>query len=308
MRHTFTKTLLALAEADPRIVLLTGDLGYSVLEPFADAFPNRFFNMGVAEQNMIGVATGLAEAGLLPFAYSIATFATLRGYEMIRNGPVRHNLPVRIVGAGGGFEYGPAGASHHATEDIGAMRLLGGVDIVVPADAPQTATALRATYALPRPVYYRLGKDEVYAVPGLDGRYKHGRATTVRDGDALLLLTLGPLVREVLAAAACLAAEGIEASVMVVPSPVPFPADDVRDALNEHTHVMTIEDHVAAGGLGECVASLLSASGSGTRFRAACVRPGQPERVGGRAYCLRENRLDPDGLTETIRSFLGDDS
>lgn len=308
MRHTFTKTLLALAEADPRIVLLTGDLGYSVLEPFAEAFPDRFFNMGVAEQNMIGVATGLAEAGLLPFAYSIATFATLRGYEMIRNGPVRHTLPVRIVGAGGGFEYGAAGPSHHATEDIGAMRLLGGIDIVVPADAAQTATALRATHALPRPVYYRIGKDETYAVPGLDARYEHGRATIIRDGDAVLLLTLGPLVREVLEAAECLAAEGIEARVMLVPSPVPFPAGDVRDALRHHTHLMTIEDHVAPGGLGECVASLLAASGSEARFRAACVRPGKPERVGGRAYCLRENRLDPDGLAAAIRSFLGDDS
>lgn len=95
---------------------------------------------------------------------------------------------------------------------------------------------------------------------------------------------------------------------MLVPSPVPFPAGDVRDALRHHTHLMTIEDHVAPGGLGECVASLLAASGSEARFRAACVRPGKPERVGGRAYCLRENRLDPDGLAAAIRSFLGDDS
>ena len=102
-------TLTELAAQDERVVLLTGDLGFMALEPFADRFPGRFFNVGVAEQNMVGLSTGLAEAGLIPFVYSIVTFATLRAYEFIRNGPVLHRLPVRVVGVGGGFEYGPAG-------------------------------------------------------------------------------------------------------------------------------------------------------------------------------------------------------
>src|SRR5690242_21944549 len=104
MRQAFTKALTHIAENDPRIVLLTADLGYTVLEPFAERFPDRFFNVGVAEQNMVGLATGLAEAGFIPFLYSIVTFATLRAYEFIRNGPILHQLPVRIVGVGGGFE------------------------------------------------------------------------------------------------------------------------------------------------------------------------------------------------------------
>src|SRR5262245_44384130 len=108
MRMAFCRALLELADRDDRIVLLTGDLGYSVLEPFADRFPARFFNVGVAEQNMVGTATGLAEAGFIPYVYSIVTFASLRGYEFIRNGPVLHQLPVRIIGIGGGFEYGHA--------------------------------------------------------------------------------------------------------------------------------------------------------------------------------------------------------
>ena len=141
MRGTFITGLVDLAAADERIVLLTGDLGYTVIEPFADRFPERFFNVGVAEQNMIGVATGLAEAGFIPFAYSIATFASLRAYEFIRNGPVAHHLPVRIVGVGGGFEYGSAGFTHHALEDLAVMRVLPEMTVIAPADARQAGKA-----------------------------------------------------------------------------------------------------------------------------------------------------------------------
>ena len=118
MRRAFVRTLVELAAANPRLLLLTGDLGYNALEPFAERFPDRFFNAGVAEQNMVGMATGLAEAGFIPFCYSIVTFASLRPYEFIRNGPVLHRLPVRIVGMGGGFDYGPQGATHHGLEDL----------------------------------------------------------------------------------------------------------------------------------------------------------------------------------------------
>src|SRR3712207_7785086 len=114
MRLEFIKTLLEMAEEDARILLLTGDLGFLVLEPFRDRFPDRFFNVGVAEQNMVGLATGLAEAGFVPFTYSIATFAALRPYEFIRNGPVLHRLPVRMVGVGGGFDFGYNGLTHSA--------------------------------------------------------------------------------------------------------------------------------------------------------------------------------------------------
>src|SRR6478672_10951046 len=134
MRAAFARTLTELAERDPRVLLLTGDLGYMALEPFADAHPERFFNVGVAEQNMVGIATGLAEAGFVPFVYSITTFATLRPYEFIRNAPVLHDLPVRIAGVGGGFEYGHAGHTHHGLEDVGVTRLQPGLTVVAPAD------------------------------------------------------------------------------------------------------------------------------------------------------------------------------
>ena len=122
MRQAFIDALCAMATADDRVVLLTGDLGYMALEPFRERFPGRFFNAGIAEQNMIGVATGLAEAGLRPYAYSIAPFASLRPFEFIRNGPVAHQLPVRIVGMGMGFEYGHGGPTHYALEEVEGAR------------------------------------------------------------------------------------------------------------------------------------------------------------------------------------------
>jgi transketolase len=139
------------------------------LEPFMEKHADRFFNIGVAEQNMVGIATGLAESGFIPFVYSIVTFATLRPYEFIRNGPVWHRLPVRIVGVGGGFEYGAQGLSHHGLEDVGVMRVQPGMTVVAPADHEQMATALRATWNADGPVYYRIGKDD-----------KTGRARTAR--------------------------------------------------------------------------------------------------------------------------------
>src|SRR5436190_6270039 len=124
---------MSLADRDQRVLLLTGDLGFSVVEPFAERFRDRFFNVGVSEQNLIGLATGLAESGFIPFVYSIATFATLRPYEFIRNGPVLQGLQVRVLGIGGGFEYGHAGMSHHALEDLGILRLQPGLMVFAPA-------------------------------------------------------------------------------------------------------------------------------------------------------------------------------
>src|SRR5262249_43179462 len=151
MRTTLVTTLCELAESDERLILLTADLGWGALEPFAAAFPERFLNVGVAEQNAMGVATGLALEGYLPFVYSIATFATMRCYEQFRDGPELHRLPVRLVGIGGGFAYGHAGPTHHALEDLCLGRALPGVTVVAPADAAQAREALRATPHLPRP-------------------------------------------------------------------------------------------------------------------------------------------------------------
>src|SRR2546428_10542608 len=223
MRKAFSTTLAELAERDPRIMLLTGDLGFMALEPFADRFPDRFINMGVAEQNMVGVGTGLAESGFIPFLYSIVTFASMRAYEFIRNGPIMQNLPVRIVGVGGGFESGSAGPTHYGLEDVGLMRIQPGMTVIAPADHQQTRSALLKTWDLPRPIYYRLGKDDQTVVSHLDGRFELGRAIALGSGGDILFVTMGAIASEVLVAVEMLAQRRVGWTVIVVSSFNPDP-------------------------------------------------------------------------------------
>jgi transketolase len=296
MRRAFVQTLIDLAAADPRIVLLTGDLGYGVLEPFAERFPARFVNVGVAEQNMLGLATGLAEGGFVPFVYSIATFASLRAYEFLRNGPIRHGLPVRVVGVGGGFEYGPQGATHHGLEDLCVMRAQPGIAVVAPADHRQLAAALHATRDLPGPVYFRLGKNDVTTIPGLDGRFRLGRAERIRDGDDLALVVTGNVATEAVAAAEELAGRGVEASVLVVASVAPAPADDLADALGRVPLALTVEAHYATGGLGSLIAEVIAERGLACRL-VRCGVAASPDGVcGSQAYLQERHGVGRDAL------------
>jgi transketolase len=299
MRAAFARTLTELAERDPRVLLLTGDLGYMALEPFADAHPERFFNAGVAEQNMVGVATGLAEAGFVPFVYSIVNFAALRPYEFIRNGPVLHQLPVRVVGMGGGFEYGTAGHSHHGLEDIGVMRLQPTLTVVAPADHQQARTALVETWDLPGPVYYRLGKDDKTTIPGLDGRFELGRAQVAREGDDLLIVAMGSVTSEAAAAAELLADHGIASTLLVVASLNPPPVADLAAVLARFPLALTVEAHYTTGGLGSLVAEVIAESAVGTRLVRCGVTTGSDGRSGSQDYFHRRHGLSRTGLVET---------
>jgi transketolase len=304
MRASFIRALCELAEQDERVMLLTGDLGFTVLEPFRDRFPKRFYNVGVAEQNMIGLATGLAEAGFIPFCYSIGTFASLRPFEFIRNGPVLHHLPVRIVGLGAGFEYGTAGATHYNLEDIGVLRTQPGLDIVAPADFEQARSALLETWDKPAPVYYRLGKDDRTTVPGLEGRFAVGRIQTVRDGDELLVFTCGPISMEVVAAAEELAREGIESRVVVVAGISPVPEKDLVDALEGHRLAITVETHYITGGIGSMIGEVIADHGLGTRLLRLGVRKGAGGRSGSPANMYARHRLDRAGIVKSVHKLL----
>jgi len=304
MRRAFVGTLTELAAGDPRILLLTGDLGYMALEPFAERFPGRFINAGVAEQNMVGVATGLADAGFVPFVYSIVTFATLRPFEFIRNGPVMHQLPVRIVGIGGGFEYGTQGASHHGLEDVGVLRTQPGMTVIAAADHAQLANALRATWDLPGPVYYRLGKDDTYTVPGLNGRFALGRAERVRQGTDLLIVAMGSVASEAVAAAELLAPEGIRCGLMVVASVQPAPVEDLAAALAEVPVALTVEAHYVSGGLGSLVSEVSAQAGFPCRVIRCAVRRTPDGLCGSQGYLYRAHGLSREALAETARRAL----
>ena len=305
MRGAFLTTLSDLAAADDRIVLLTGDLGFTVVEPFAERFPTRFFNVGVAEQDMVGVATGVAEAGFIPFVYSIATFATLRPYEFIRNGPVLHQLPVRIVGIGGGFDYGSAGFTHHALEDIAVMRVLPGLTVIAPAEPAQAAAALRATWDLPGPIYFRLGKDDRATVPGLDGSFELGRIDRLRDGRDVAIVTTGAISAEALAAADAIRDAGIEATVLVVSTISPTPTDELARMLEGFRIIVTVEAHYQIGGLGSLVCEVVAERGLGaqvTRLGAS----GLPGGVSGsEGFLNRAHGLSRDLIAARILSLSG---
>lgn len=303
MRQAFIETLIQLAERDPRILLLTADMGYLVVEAFAERFPTRFINVGVAEQNMIGVSTGLAEAGFIPFVYSIAPFAVLRPFEFIRNGPVYHALPVRIVGVGQGVEYGLNGHTHFSLEDIGVLRTQPGLTIIAPADDSQTVSALEQTWDAPGPVYYRLSKEST-SIPALDGRFALGQAHYIRNGADTLIVSSGASTGTAIRAAELLEAQQIHAGVLVVASIAPPPTADLVRALGAYSQVFTVEAHYITGGVGSLVAEVIADHGLNVRLTRlgfeSVIRP----PLGSAAYLETANGLSPEQIASRILENL----
>lgn len=303
MRHAFVDSLVELAERDESVVLLTGDLGYSVLEPFAERHPERFFNVGVAEQNMIGLATGLASFGFKPFAYSIATFASMRAYEFVRNGPVLHELPVRVVGVGDGFDYGPNGATHFPLEDVALMRAQPRLAVVAPADAAQARSAVLALAALPGPVYLKLGKGG-RAVPGLDGRFGLGRAELIGEGEDVALLAYGSMVAEAVDAAALLEVEGVRATVGVIASLAPPPVGDLVELLDRVPLAIALEAHYVTGGLGSLVSEVVAERGLGCRVVRQGVTALPSGDTGSPAYLNARHDLTARSVLRSAMAVL----
>jgi transketolase len=305
MRRAFAETLAELAEEDPRILLLTADLGFMALEPFIERFPERFFNVGVAEQNMIGVATGLAEAGFIPFVYSIVSFAVLRPFEFIRNGPIAHQLPVRIVSVGGGFEYGHNGISHYGLEDVAMMRTQPAISVVCPGDGAQTRAAVRSTWAYPGPIYYRLGKDDSIVVPGLEGRFELGRAQIIHQGADVLIIVMGAIGIEAVTAAQALKQRGVEATVMLVSSFNPAPVQDVVDQLPRFKVVITLEAHYTTGGLGSWISEITAERGLDCRILRLGVKEFPSAASGSQNYLQGVHGISSESVVKAVLDACG---
>ncbi len=304
MRNTFIKTLVEIAKEDTRVFLVTGDLGYTALEPFAAAFPERFINAGAAEQNMVGVATGLAEAGFIPFVYSIATFSTLRPYEFIRNGPIAHKLPVRIVGVGGGTEYGHNGLSHYSVEDIAVMRAQPGISIFAPADAQQTRTVLLSTWSLDGPIYYRLGKDDRKIVPHLHGRFTLGKAELIRDGKNILIASMGAAAIEAEQAADELNKQGIQCAHMVVASINPAPFSDFAETFARFDTILTVECHYRSGGLNSLICEFVAENGLKCRVARCAVEEQIQPITGSQQFLNALYGLSSEQIIEKASRYL----
>lgn len=257
MRTAFSETLCELAESDERIWLLCGDLGYSVLERFSDRFPARFINVGVAEQNMMGLATGLALSGKIVFAYSIANFPVMRCLEQIRNDVCYHKANVKIVAVGGGLSYGPAGYTHHAIEDLAIVRAMPNMTVIAPGDPIETRLATRAIVEHQGPCYLRLGKAGEPVIHQAGPEFVLGRAIVVREGKDVTLITTGGMLKVAVDAADLLAASGTGARVLSMHTIKPIDVDAIVHAAQETGGIATIEEHQVLGGLGSSVADVL---------------------------------------------------
>lgn len=292
MRDAFIATLSELAAQDQRVVLITGDLGYGVLNGFAERFPNQFINAGVAEQNMTALACGMALSGWRVYTYSIGNFPTLRCLEHIRNDICYHDADVTVVAIGGGFSYGQLGMSHFATEDLAIMRALPNMRVVAPTEKWEAQDLVRDLAKTPGPAYLRLDKDHGGQARRDGETAAAGKARRVREGDALTLIATGAILREAIAAATRLATRGIECRIEAMHTIKPLDVDAVLAAARQTGGVLTLEEHQRIGGLGGAVAEVLAETGAGVRFASVALADVYPTVVGDQSYLRKEYGLD----------------
>lgn len=258
-RVEYGKTLVKLGEEYPDIVVLDADLsGSTQTHLFAKAFPDRFFNMGVAEQDLMGTAAGLAVGGKIPFASTFAMFATGRAWEQIRQTIAYANLNVKIVASHGGVSVGEDGGSHQAIEDLALMRILPNMVVLVPADGPQTRAMVRWAAAYRGPVYIRTGRMPVPVIYDDSYRFELGRGSILREGRDVTLIGIGLMVHACLEAARLLEAEGLSARVLNLACLKPLDWELLVDSARRTGAVVTAEEHLVTGGLGSAVSEILS--------------------------------------------------
>lgn len=303
MRNTFVETLITLAEQDDRIFLICGDLGFSVLEVFASKFPDRFLNAGVAEQNMTGLAAGLAMSGKIVFTYSIANFPVMRCLEQIRNDVCYHNVNVKVVAVGGGLAYGPQGYTHHGLEDLAVTRVLPNMTVVAPADPVETRLATRAIAAHNGPCYLRLGKANEPVVHTVAPHFELGRAIHFRKGGDVTIITTGGILELAAKAAEKLAATNIAAAVLSMPTIQPIDADAILLAAEQTGAIITVEEH-GIGGLASAVAEVLAPSGIACKLHPMHM-PRTPFTHAGSQQILRAQAgITPEKIAEAATKLL----
>ncbi|ABB30795.1 transketolase, B protein [Geobacter metallireducens GS-15] len=258
-RDAYGQTLAELGEENSSIVVLDADLsGSTKTSTFAKKFPERFFNMGIAEANMVGTAAGLAAAGKIPFVSTFAIFAVGRAWEQVRQSAAYPKANVKIVATHGGITVGEDGGSHQSVEDIAIMRAVPNMTVIVPADGPETAKAIRAAAAYKGPVYVRLGRNKVPTVTAADAPFEIGKGVQLADGTDLTFVTTGLMTAQALAAAETLKGEGISARVVHLATVKPLDGDILLKAARETGAIVTAEEHSIVGGLGGAVAEFLA--------------------------------------------------
>jgi transketolase len=275
MRTAFIETLCELAAGNDRIWLLCGDLGYSVLERFAERFPDRYVNVGVAEQNMTGVAAGLTLSGKTVFTYSIANFPTLRCLEQIRNDVCYHGGDVKIVAVGGGLSYGSLGYTHHGIEDLAIMRALPGMSVVAPADPLEVRAVTRLITERKGPCYLRLSRGGDPVVHSAPPSLEWGKAIRLREGRHIVVLATGGMLKTAMDAALMAEQEGCDVAVWSCPWVSPLDSSLIMELATRYSTLVTVEEARDTGGFGGSVAELIA----GSKGRCRVLRVGIPDRV-----------------------------
>jgi transketolase len=305
MRDSFIQRLSIMAERDPRVMLITGDLGFGVFDSYRERFPRQFINAGVAEQNMTGIATGLALEGYIVYTYSIANFVFMRCLEQIRNDASYHECNVNVVAVGGGFSYGALGISHHATEDLAIMRSLPGITVVSPGDDWEASEATEAVARTPGVSYLRLDKTSINAPRSRDEAFQLGAARCVREGRNVTLAATGGMLSEALAAAERLAVQNVQARVLSIHTLKPLDVKAVVRAAQETGGIVTLEEHTVDGGLGGAIAESLLESGTVPGFfHRIGLRCGFSSIVGSQHYLRACYGLDQHAIVTRVMELL----
>lgn len=305
MRTAFIQALNDLADKDERVCLIVGDLGYSVIEGFATKHPDQFVNAGVAEQNMIGLAVGMALTGKIVFTYSIGNFGTLRCLEQIRNDVCYHRANVKVVAVGGGLAYGNLGVTHHASEDVAIMRALPNMTVVAPGDPVEARLATRAVVAHEGPCYLRLGKAGEPVVHADEPDFALGRALTLRDGSAVTMIASGGMLATSDKVARRLAEHGLDVRLLSMHTVKPIDREAVTKAATETRFVFTLEEHSVEGGLGGAVGEVMAELEPGhAPLKRIGLRPEFNKTVGDQNYLKAMHGLDEESVLKTIQQII----
>jgi transketolase len=300
----FADTLQQLATANKNIVAVTSDSrGSGKLAPFGKALPKQIVEVGIAEQNLVGITAGLAACGKKSFGVSPSCFLTARSLEQIKNDICYSNVPGVLVGISSGVSYGALGSTHHSLHDLAVLRAINNLTILVPADNFETREAIRYAATAPRPVFVRFGKAAMYNLHAADTKFEAGQAITLREGTDVAFLATGETVVHALLAAAHLAESGLSARVVSVHSIKPLDTAAILAAGRECRAVVTVEEHMVNGGLGEAVASTLLHAGVAPRFKIVGF-PDEDTVTGAQADIFRHYGISMEGLAGTARSLL----
>ncbi len=305
----YGQTLCDLGDEHPEIVGLSADLAKSTkIGVFGEKFPKRFFNVGIAEQNMFGMAAGMAKTGLVPYVSTFAIFTSMRALDQVHTDICYQNLDVKMIATHAGLSFGQAGTTHHCTEDIAIMRSMANMTVIVPADGIETAHAVRSAYDRKGPVYIRInrGFDQVvYDRP--DYGFKIGKAVTMREGSDLTIIACGSTVWRAVEAAAMLEkSDGLKVRVLNMHTIKPIDAEAIELAVRETRRIITVEDHTTIGGLGSAVAEVAAGTGKSFSFK----RLGVPDCfsiIGLHEDLLAHYGIDENGIAASVREMMGKD-